>query len=103
MKEMHASILKARNDPEHHSVERIVGGGHSCFPLYHHLAFSYYSMNPLTFLSHFCSFSFRNHTIGQLSRLQSLITYLFFLISPSHFVNCHDRLILQITLTKMAG
>ena len=27
MKEMHASILKARNDLEHHSIEGIVGGG----------------------------------------------------------------------------
>ena len=27
MKEMHASILKARNDLEHHSIEGLVGGG----------------------------------------------------------------------------
>jgi hypothetical protein len=27
MKEMHAAILKARNDLEHHSIEGIVGGG----------------------------------------------------------------------------
>jgi len=27
MKEMHASISKARNDLEHHSIEGIVGGG----------------------------------------------------------------------------
>jgi hypothetical protein len=26
MKEMHASILKARNDLEHHSIEGLVGG-----------------------------------------------------------------------------
>ena len=29
MREMHASILKARNDLEHHSIEGIVGGGPS--------------------------------------------------------------------------
>lgn len=27
MKEMHASILKARNELEHHSIEGLVGGG----------------------------------------------------------------------------
>ena len=27
MKEMHASILKARNDLEHHSIEGLMGGG----------------------------------------------------------------------------
>lgn len=27
MKEMHASILKARNDLEHHSIEGMIGGG----------------------------------------------------------------------------
>lgn len=27
MKEMHASILKARNDLEHQSIEGLVGGG----------------------------------------------------------------------------
>jgi len=27
MKEMHAAILKARNDLEHHSIEGLVGGG----------------------------------------------------------------------------
>ena len=26
MKEMHASILKARNDLEHHSIEGLIGG-----------------------------------------------------------------------------
>lgn len=27
MKEMHATILKARNDLEHHSIEGLIGGG----------------------------------------------------------------------------